>query len=118
MDSLTHRPRHAAGAADTGTVEMVAAVSDKKIRVLALTLIATQTTTTNVKVLNGDNDILGTTGSLIPMSIDVSADTHGQFTLPYNPGGWFTTDTVNESLDITLSAAQDVVYALTYILVD
>lgn len=110
--------KRAAGLAASGTVAMVGAVAGKKIRVLALFLKATSATVTNIYVANGDNDILGDSTNPIPLAVDADGDNDSGFVLPWNPGGWCETDTVNEALNVVLSAAQDVIYALTYIEVD
>ncbi len=107
--------KRATGLAASGTVAMVAAVGGKKIRVLALFLKATSATATNVYVANDDNDIFGDASNPIPLAVDANGDNDSGFVLPWNPGGWCETDTVNEALNVILSAAQDVIYAITYI---
>ena len=102
------------GLAASGTVNMIAAVGTKKFRVFSLALIATSATVTNVYVHNDDNDILGDSSNPIPLATDADGDNMAGFILPWNPGGWFDTDAVNENLSVTLSAAQDVIYAVTY----
>ena len=107
----------ASGLAATGTVAMVPAQgAGIKIRVLALSLFATSATATNIYVGNPtNNNLLGDSTNPIPMATDADGDNIAGFTLPWNPGGWFETGTANEALNITLSAAQDIVYAITYI---
>jgi len=107
--------KRATGLAASGTVAMVAAVEGYQIRVLAIALIATSTTVTNIYVANGDHDILGDSSNPIPLGVDADGDMMPGLVLPYNPAGWFQTDTDNEALNIVLSAAQDVIYAVTYI---
>ena len=107
--------KRATGLAASGTAAMVAAVGAKKIRCLALSLLATSATVTNVYIANDDNDILGDSSNPIPLATDADGDNTAGFVLPWNPGGWFETDTVNEALNLILSAAQDVIYAITYI---
>lgn len=107
--------KRASGLAATGTVAMVSAVPTKKIRCLALMLLATSATVTNVYVANEDNNILGDASNPIPLAVDADGDNSAGFVMPWNPGGWFETDTVNEALNVVLSAAQDVIYAITYI---
>jgi hypothetical protein len=104
----------AAGGAP-GTDNMVAAVASRYIRVLALGLFATSTTVNNVFIDNADNDLLFNTGNPLPLSLDADGDTVAGFVLPYNPGGWFQTDTVNEAVTLNTSAAQDIAYTITYI---
>lgn len=107
----------AAGGAP-GTDNMIAAVGGKKLLVLALSLFATSTTTNTVYVDNDDNDLLGNSGNGIALSLDADGDTVPGFILPYNPGGWFKTDTVNEAVTLNTSAAQDIIWAVTYIETD
>lgn len=110
--------KRATGLAASGTVAMVAAVAAKKIRVLAIALFATSATATNVYIANDDNDIIGDASNPIPLATDADGDNTAGFVMPWNPGGWFETDTANEALNVILSAAQDVIYAVTYIEVD
>lgn len=107
--------KRASGLAASGTTAMVAAVVGKKIRVLALQLIATSATVTNVYVANDDNNLLGDASNPIALATDADGDNIAGLVMPWNPGGWFETDTANEALNLVLSAAQDVIYALTYI---
>jgi hypothetical protein len=110
--------KRASGLAASGTTAMVSAVGGKKIRVLAINLIATSATVTNVYIANADNDLIGDASNPIPLAVDADGDNLAGFVMPWNPGGWFETDTANEALNLILSAAQDVVYAITYIEVD
>ncbi|HUT14518.1 MAG TPA: hypothetical protein VMY42_28790, partial [Thermoguttaceae bacterium] len=107
--------KRASGLAASGTTAIVAAVVDKKIRVLALQLIATSATVTNVYLANADNNLLGDASNPIALATDADGDNIAGLVMPWNPGGWFETDTANEALNLVLSAAQDVIYALTYI---
>jgi hypothetical protein len=104
----------AAGGAP-GADNMIAAVADRKIRVLAMSLFATSTTANNIYVDNADNDLMFNSGNPLPMSLDADGDTVPAFVLQYNPGGWFETDTVNEALTLNTSAAQDIAYSVTYV---
>ena len=110
--------KRATGLAASGTTAMVAAVADKKIRVLSLVLISTSATVTNVYIANDDNDIIGDSSNPLPLSMDADGNNVAGLTLQWNIGGWFETDTVNEALNLILSAAQDVIYLLSYIEVD
>lgn len=107
--------KRATGIAASGTTVMVAAVPGRKIRVLAIQLIATAATVTNVYIANADNNIIGSAANPIPLSQDADGDNIAGFVMPWNPGGWFETDAVNENLNLVLSAALDVIYALTYL---
>jgi hypothetical protein len=103
----------AAGGAP-GTDDMVAAVAGKKLVICALALFATSATTNSVFVDNADNDLIANTGNPIALSLDADGDTIPGFVLPFNPGGWCKTDTVNEAITLNSSAAQDIVYSITY----
>jgi hypothetical protein len=104
------------GLAASGTTAMVSAVASKKIRILALFLKATSATVTNVYVATTtDTDVLGDSSNPIPLAVDADGDNDSGFVLPWNPGGWTETSTVNEALNLVLSAAQDIIYAITYI---
>ena len=107
--------KRAFGLAATGTVAMVTPTAGYQVRVLALSLIATSATVTNIYLANGDFNILGDTDNRIPLGIDADGDMIPGITLPFNRGGWFQTDTDTEALNIVLSAAQDVIYCVTYI---
>ena len=93
---------------------MVAAVADYQIRVLALSLIATSATAVWLYIYNGDKMLLGDSTNEIVLDMDGVGGPAG-LVLPWNPGGWFQTDTDNEALAIDLSAAQPVVWCVTYI---
>lgn len=105
----------AAGGAP-GTDTMIAAVVGKKFRILALFLKATSATANNVYLsTTTDTDVLGNSGNPIPLAVDADGDNDSGFVLPWNPGGWTETSTANEALILNTSAAQDIVYAVTYI---
>lgn len=110
--------KRATGIAVSGTTAMVSAVAAKKIRILALFLKATSSTVTNVYVANADFDIIGNAANPMPLAVDADGDNDSGFVLPFNQGGWAETDTVNEDLSLILSAAEDVIFLLTYIEVD
>ena len=97
------------------TNSLIAAVAGKKIRILALALHATATTVNSVYLVNGDNGLLFNVGNPLKLSLTVAGDDVASFILPWNPGGWCQTDTVNEAVALTSSAAQDIAYAVTYI---
>lgn len=111
-------PKRASGVAAggaPGTDNIVAAVAARKLRVLALGLFATSATANNVFLDNVDNDLLFNTGNPLPLAIDADGDNVAGFVLPYNPGGWFETDAVNEAITLNTSAAQDIAWTITYI---
>jgi len=108
--------KRASGVAASGTTAIVAAVASKKIRILALFLKATSATVTNVYLATTtDTDVLGNAGNPIPLAVDADGDNDSGFALNWNPGGWTETSTANEDLNLILSAAQDVIWCLTYI---
>lgn len=114
-DAAAEVKRSSGVAAGSGADTMVAAVASRYIRVLALGLFATSTTTNNVYVDNDDNDLLFNAANPLPLSLDADGDTVPGFVLPYNPGGWFQTDAVNEAVTLTSDAAQDIAWTITYI---
>lgn len=92
-------------AASAGDNTLVAAVTGKKIRVLAMVLVATGGANT-VRIESGPG-----TAQLTGL-MDLIAD--GQLVLPYNPLGWFETAAA-ALLNLELSAATAVAGALTYV---
>lgn len=105
----------AAGGAP-GTDTILSAVGGKKFRILALFLKATSATVTNVYLSTStDTDVLGNSGNPIPMAIDADGDNDSGFVMPWNPGGWTETSTADEDLILNTSAAQDIIWAITYI---
>lgn len=107
----------AAGGAP-GTEDMIAAVAGKKLLVVAMSLVATSTTTNTIYVDNVDNDLYGNSGNGIALSLDADADTIPGFVLQYNPAGWFKTDAVNEAVTLNTSAAQDIIWSISWIETD
>ena len=97
--------RAAIDAASSGDNTLVAAVTGKKIRVLALAITMTGTAVT----IRFEDGAGGTalTGQMQP--------TQGQTgTLPFNPGGWFETSAAT-LLNLELGGAQSVDGVLVYI---
>lgn len=92
--------------ADSGDNTLVAAVTDKKIRVLSMFVDASGGANT-IKFQSaaggGATDLSG--------PLDLGSD--GQITLPHNPCGWFET-VAGELLNVTLSNATEVDGFLTY----
>jgi hypothetical protein len=58
--------------------------------------------------------LLGDGTNKITLDMDGAGGPAG-FVLPWNPGGWFESDTANEALAIDLSAATPVIWAVTYV---
>lgn len=94
--------------ATSGDNTLVAAVTGKRIRVLALFSIMTGTAVT----IRFESGAGGTalTGQMQPTQ-------GGGFVLPYNPLGWFET-AAGELLNMELSGAQSVDGVLNYVLID
>ena len=95
----------AIAAAAAGDNTLVAAVTGKRIRVLALVLVAS----------GGANSVRlesGAGGAALTGVIDLAAD--GQLILPSNPAGWVQTAAA-ALLNLELSAATAVAGAVTYV---
>lgn len=97
----------------SGANTIIAAVADKKIRVLALSLLATSTTAVVAYIYNGDYMLLGDSTNKLTLDMDGVGGPAG-LVMPFNQGGWFQTDTANEALVINLGAATPVIWAITY----
>ena len=91
-------------AASSGDNTLVASVSAKKLRVLALFLVSAGTVTVRFES--------GASGTALTGQMNLVANTG--FALPYNPAGWFET-AATTLLNLELSAAISVDGALTYI---
>jgi hypothetical protein len=88
-----------------GDNTLVAAVSGKKIRVLALVLVAS----------GGANTVRlesAASGTALTGQMDLVSD--GQLILPYNPAGWCET-VAGQLLNLELSAGTSVAGVLTYV---
>jgi hypothetical protein len=94
--------------AASGDNTLVAAVTGKRIRVLAMIAVMTGTAVT----IRFESGAGGTalTGQMQPTS-------GGGFVLPYNPIGWFET-AASELLNMELSGAQSVDGVLRYVEID
>ena len=98
-------PKFAAIAASTsGNNTLIAAVTSKKIRVLAVAFMADGAVNAKFQSGAGDTDLSG----LFYMVANTGA------ALPYNPAGWFETAS-NTLLNLNLSAAIAVGGCITYI---
>ncbi len=105
--SLT--PKYAAfGVASSGDNTLIAAVSDKKIRVLALMSITDAAN--NVYLTNGASGTVLFGGSTNKIKLVAN----GGFVLPFNQVGWFET-TSNVDLVINMSAATSFAGGITYV---
>lgn len=97
--------RAAIAAAASGDNTLVAAVTGKKIRVLAVVLVASG----GVNTIRFESAAGGTA-----LTGQMDIGDNGQFILPYNPAGWFET-VAAELLNLELSAATAVAGCLTYV---
>lgn len=99
--------------ASTGNQALVAAVSGKKIRILALQLMATASTNA-VYINDATGDLYGDSTNKIQLD-DTGAAGLGGFTLPFNPLGWFETAGTNRPVNINLGSTNGVIAIATYV---
>lgn len=97
--------RAAVAATTLGDNTLVAAVTGKSIRVLALVLVASG----GANTVRFESDAGGTA---LTGQMDLAAD--GQLVLPYNPAGWAAT-VAGELLNLELSAGTAVAGVVTYV---
>lgn len=97
--------RVAVAATTLGNNTLVAAVTGKKVRVLALALVASGGA--NTVRLESDADGTALTGQM-----DLVSD--GQLVLPWNPAGWCET-AASKLLNLELSAGTAVAGVLAYV---
>lgn len=103
-------PKFAAiAAASSGDNTLVAAVTSKKIRVLAMTVVAASAVNLYLTSAAGGTVIFGGSTNKINLAAN------GGFVLPYNPLGWFENSSVTQALVLNLSAAVAVSGGLVYI---
>jgi hypothetical protein len=93
-------------ASSSGAQQLIAAVSSKKIRVLALALVANAAVNVKFQSHVTPTDISGL----------YYCAQNGGFVLPFNPAGWFQTVS-GEALDINLSGAVAVGGSIVYVTV-
>jgi len=94
-------------AAESGDNTLVAAVSDKRIRVLSLFAVAS-----GAVLVRFESDTGGTA-----LTGQMSAAANGNIEMSFNPEGWFQT-VAGELLNMELGSATSVDGCLTYVLVD
>lgn len=99
--------------ASTGNQALVSAVVGKKIRILALHIMATATTNA-VYINDGTADLYADSTRKIPLDV-TGATGPGGFSLPFNPVGWFETGATNRAVNINLGSANGVVAVATYV---
>ncbi|MGD9827135.1 MAG: hypothetical protein AB7U66_00260 [Hyphomicrobiaceae bacterium] len=103
-------PKFAAiAAATSGNNTLVAAVSGKKIRVLAIAVVAAGAVDLYFTSAAGGTVIFGGSTNKIGLAAN------GGFVLPYNPLGWFENSTTNQLLNMNLSGAVAVSGGLVYV---
>lgn len=91
-----------------GVNTLVPGVTGKRIRVLALALVASGG-------INTATLTSGTAGPALTDPMDLASD--GQLILPWNPAGWGET-TTGDRLALTLTAANTVAGLVTYVTVE
>jgi len=99
-------------AASSGNNALVTAVAGKKIRVLAIALIATDAVALYFN--DGTADLFADSANSVPLD-ETGATGSGGFVLGFNPLGWFETADVNRPLNVNLSAAVGVCGSLVYV---
>lgn len=99
--------------ASTGNQALVSAVVGKKIRVLAMHVMATASTNA-VYINDGTADLYADSTRKIPLDV-TGATGPGGFSLPFNPVGWFETAATNRPLNVNLGSANGVVAVATYV---
>ncbi len=100
------------GAAASGNNALVAAATGKKLRLLAIALIATGEV--NLYFNDGTAELFADSSNSVPLDATGSNGTGG-FVLGFNPLGWFETADVNRPLNVHLSAAVGVCGSLVYV---
>lgn len=99
--------------ASTGNQALVSAVVGKKIRILALHIMATATTN-SVYINDGTADLYADSTRKIPLDV-TGATGPGGVSLPFNPVGWFETAATNRPLNVNLGSANGIVAVATYV---
>lgn len=105
MSGILSDPQHVVIAASgSGSNTLVAAVTGKKIRVLAAVLVAAGAVTAKFQSGAAGTDLTGA------MSLAVN----GSLVLPFNPSGWFET-AASTLLSLLLGGAVSVAGVITYV---
>jgi hypothetical protein len=94
----------AISASSSGNNTIVAAVTDKRIRVLSAFLVAAGAVTAKFQSGASGTDLTGA----------ASLSANGGYVLPFNEGGWFQTDP-GTLLNLSLGGAQSVAGSVSYI---
>lgn len=98
--------------ATTGNQALVAAVTGRKIRILALHLIGIASTN-NVYINDGTADLYGDSTRKIPLDVSGAAGALG-VCLSYNEEGWFETAETGRPINVNLGSANGVIAVATY----
>jgi hypothetical protein len=99
--------------ATSGNQTLVAAVVGKKIRIVALHILA-GASTNNIYINDGTDDLYGDATRKIPLDVTGAAGAGG-FALPFNPVGWFETGATNRPINVNLGSANSVLAIATYV---
>ncbi len=94
----------AISASSSGDNTIVAAVADKRVRVLSCFLVAAAAVTAKFQSGAAGTDLTGA----------ASLSANGGYVLPFNEGGWFQTDP-STLLNLSLGGAQAVAGSISYI---
>lgn len=97
----------------SGDNSLLDADANRTYVIHAIAVIATSTTSVNLYIYNGDNNLLGSSTNKITVDMD-GIDGPMGVVLPYNEKGWFASDTKNEIVKVNLSAATPVIVLVTF----
>jgi len=103
---------HSAAPADNAS--LIAAVADKKFRILSFAIFSISATILRFWLDDADDAVVFGNATGIPLEEDSGAAPPG-FILPHNPHGWFQTATANKALRIQFASGSGVIVLGTYI---
>jgi hypothetical protein len=107
-------PKFASGNnATTAALTLIAAVSDKTLRVLSLQLVGCASTNA-VYIGDGTANLYGTSTYKIPLDVSGATGPAG-LTLPFNPLGWFQTAATNRPIVINVTNASSLTAIASYV---
>jgi len=101
-------------ASSSGANTLIAAVSDKRFRIVSMKVTAQSGTAVNAYFYNGDNELMYTAAAPQPYDMTAIAGLVGEELVPQETG-WLETDTVNEAFAVNLSGAVAVAVVGTYV---
>lgn len=102
--------------ANTDGHVIAASNPNQRIVVQSIAILATSTTSVQVSLYNGDFYCLGSASVKLTVDMD-GIDGPAGIVLPFNEVGWFTTDTIAENLQLSMSgtpANTPVIVLITY----